>query len=86
MVHKCKQRLTKITQYLIRMRRLQSKPTLIDLILPILRSLHLFRPKLVGIKKKEERREKSREEKALKAAQLENSIKRELLIRLKKGG
>ena len=67
LIHKCKQRLTKITQYLIRMRKLKLK----------------VRPKLVGIKKKVERREARREAKAEAAARVEKSIERELLERLR---
>lgn len=66
-IHKAKQRLTKMTQYLIRKRKLSVQA----------------RSRLVGIKKKVDRREQSREQKAERAAKLEASIEKQLLERLK---
>ena len=67
--HRNKQRLTRIHQYLIRMRKLA------------LRS----RPAKAVVHKKVDRREDRKEAKALAAAKLNRSIESELLTRLKQG-
>eukprot|EP00262_Sarcandra_glabra_P010405 TRINITY_DN25685_c0_g1_i1.p1 TRINITY_DN25685_c0_g1~~TRINITY_DN25685_c0_g1_i1.p1 ORF type:complete len:302 (-),score=69.31 TRINITY_DN25685_c0_g1_i1:134-1039(-) len=69
LVHKTKQRLTKMTQYRIRMRKLELK----------------VREKIMTMPRKEKKREARREEKAEKAAILDKSIEKELLERLKRG-
>ncbi|CAK9167286.1 unnamed protein product, partial [Ilex paraguariensis] len=69
LVHKTKQRLTKMTQIRIRMRKLALKT----------------REKIMTTPRKEKKREARREEKAEKAAVLDKSIEKELLERLKRG-
>ncbi|KAL6983757.1 cysteine synthase [Sarracenia purpurea var. burkii] len=69
LVHKNKQRLTKMTQMRIRMKKLALKT----------------REKIMTTPRKEKKREARREVKAEKAAVLDKSIEKELLDRLKKG-
>ena len=69
LVHKNKQRLTKITQYLIRMRRFALRN----------------REKTVTVPTRKKRVDKIREAKAESAAHLEKTIEEELLSRLQQG-
>lgn len=69
-VHRCKQRYTKIYQYLERTRKMATK----------------FRAKkLITLPRKMERREKAREKKAIIAAKLETNIEQEIMNRVKQG-
>lgn len=72
LIHKCKQRLTRLTQVAVTARRLA------------LKSKDEER-KLIGVKPKVKRREATRERKALAAAKVEKAIEKELLERLKSG-
>ncbi|KVI05745.1 Mak16 protein [Cynara cardunculus var. scolymus] len=69
LVHKAKQRLTKMTQMRIRMRKLALKT----------------REKVMTAPRKEKKREARREEKAERAAVLEKNIEKELVERVQKG-
>ena len=73
LMHRNKQRLTKIHQYLIRMRKIR------------LKELAGRKPKMVRVQRKIDQREERRERKALVAAKLEHSIEKELVERLAKG-
>lgn len=70
LIHKCKQRLTRLTQVAITERRME---------------LREEERHYVGIAPKVKRREENRERKALAAAKIEKAIEKELLERLKSG-
>jgi protein MAK16 len=72
-IHRNKQRLTKIHQYLIRMRKLE------------LRQRAGKKVKMTQIHRKIDQREERREKKAVVAANLEKSIEKELVERLARG-
>jgi protein MAK16 len=72
-VHRNKQRLTKIHQYLLRMRKLK------------LREINGSKASMTRVHRKVEQREERREKKALIAAKIENTIEKELVERLARG-
>ena len=72
-VHRNKQRLTKIHQYLLRMRKLK------------LREINGRKASMTRVHRKVEQREERREKKALIAAKIENTIEKELVERLARG-
>jgi protein MAK16 len=73
LIHKCKQRLTRLTQVAIRMRKLASESERLGE-----RTVPKLAPKI-------RRREETRERKALAAAKVERAIERELIDRLRSG-
>lgn len=72
LIHKCKQRLTRLTQVAIKSRK-------------VAREDERLGEKLVGVKPKIKRREATRERKALAAAKVERAIEKELVERLRSG-
>jgi protein MAK16 len=82
---KCKARLVRIHQYLLRMRKMELRGRFVNLFGSRI-NFHISRQqKIIPIGRKAERKEVRKEEKALVAAKLENSIEKELLNRLKQG-
>lgn len=82
---KCKARLVRIHQYLLRMRKMELRGRFAT-VLALIISFSVFRQqKIIPIGRKAERKEVRKEEKALVAAKLENAIEKELLNRLKQG-
>jgi protein MAK16 len=73
LMHRNKQRLTKIHQYLIRMRKIK------------LKELNGRKAKMVGVHRRLDQTEERREKKAMVAAKLEQTIEKELVQRLAKG-
>ncbi|CAD6445027.1 fa64db62-7257-45bc-a30f-4efd10a5b68f [Sclerotinia trifoliorum] len=73
LIHKCKQRLTRLTQVGVRMRRLAKEEERLG---------EKLVPKLAP---KVRRREETRERKAMAAAKVERAIERELIERLRSG-
>jgi len=73
LIHRNKQRLTKIHQYLLRIRKIE------------LRARSGRKARVVGINRKIEQREERRERKALVAARIETNVQKELLERLARG-
>ena len=73
MIHKCKQRLTRLTQVNIRMRKIASE------------ELRLGEKLVAKMAPKIRHREEARERKAERAAKLERTIERELVERLRSG-
>ena len=69
MINKCKQRLTRITQYLIRMRKLKYRKA----------------EKIIPLSRRIEKLEKKKELRALNVAQLDTAIEKQLLNRLETG-
>jgi protein MAK16 len=73
LVHKCKQRLTRLTQVAIRMKRLQKE------------EMRLGEKLVPRLAPKVRRREETRERKAEAAARVERAIEKELIERLRSG-
>jgi len=73
LVHKCKQRLTRLTQVAIRMKRLSRE------------EVRLGEKVVARLAPKVRRREETRERKAESAAKVERAIERELVERLRQG-
>ncbi|KAI5191621.1 protein MAK16 [Nematocida minor] len=69
LLHKCKQRLTKLSDYL-------ERKALLD---------HMGRPEYIHKRKKAERQDRAREAKAARVAKIESSIEKEVLERYKLG-